>query len=110
MPKAEASLPSARERRVSWATPAIESTIASRNCSSFSFCLRVNASSLRSRWLRPSNPARPRAVTWIRAVFEARERGAVFFEVLAEIFRAGFALRAAGFFGERFVFFVLDIL
>src|SRR5205814_8664980 len=47
MPKAEASLPSARERKVSWATPAMESTMASRNCSSFCFCALVKASSRR---------------------------------------------------------------
>ena len=38
MPKALASLPSARARRVSRATPLMESSIPSRNWSSFSFC------------------------------------------------------------------------
>src|SRR5437588_33474 len=50
MPKAEASLPSARERRLSLATPAIESTIASRKFRSFSFCPRTNGSSFRGLW------------------------------------------------------------
>src|SRR5437762_464686 len=51
MPKAEASLPSARERRLSFATPAMESTMASRKFRSFSFCPRTNGSSLRGLWL-----------------------------------------------------------
>src|SRR5437763_5802804 len=50
MPKAEASLPSARERRLSLATPAIESTIASRKFRSFSFWPRTNGSSFRGLW------------------------------------------------------------
>src|ERR1043166_4335865 len=104
MPNADASLPSARERSVSCATPAIESTIASRSWSSFSFCLRVNASSLRLRWLRPSNASRGRDVARVRA-FETR--GAAF---LVEIFFAGRALRAAGFFGELFFFFGLAMV
>src|SRR3954471_22533281 len=54
MPKAEASLPSARERSVSWATPAMESTIASRRYRSFSFWPLVKASSFRDLWLLPS--------------------------------------------------------
>src|SRR5207249_7075085 len=57
MPKAEASLPSARERRVPWATPAIESTMASRSWRSFSFCLRINGSSFFSRWFNPKSAA-----------------------------------------------------
>src|SRR3954452_17146659 len=45
MPKADASLPSARERRLYFATPAMESTMASRKFRSFSFCPRTNGSS-----------------------------------------------------------------
>src|SRR6059058_5824634 len=45
MPNAEASLPSARDRRLSFATLAIESTIASRSWRSLSFCSRMNGSS-----------------------------------------------------------------
>src|ERR1700677_33207 len=39
MPKAESSLPSARERRLSFATPIIESSMPSRNCNRRSRCL-----------------------------------------------------------------------
>src|SRR5215475_9253709 len=42
MPKAEASLPSARERRLSCAMPCMESSMVSRNASKRSFCLRKN--------------------------------------------------------------------
>src|SRR3954465_7110422 len=50
MPNAEASLPSARERRLSFATPAIESTMASRKFRSFSFWPRTKGSSFRGLW------------------------------------------------------------
>src|SRR5882724_12521273 len=120
IPKAEASLPSARERKVSCATPAIESTMASRSCRSFSFCRRINGSNLRSRLCFPSNrrvsgaPFAPRldregfaACLAGRAIARATFLGAVFG---AEAFRAGFALRAAGFFAEAFFFGVLAII
>src|ERR1043165_851255 len=50
MPNADASLPSARDRRLSFATPAIESTMASRKFRSFSFWPRTNGSSFRGLW------------------------------------------------------------
>src|SRR5437868_10351280 len=99
MPKAEASLPSARERRLSLATPAIESTIASRKFRSFSFCPRTNGSSFRGLWFLF-------ATNW-RATF----CGAKFFRaplafgvlpVCAVIFFGALATRLAGFFAAGF--------
>ena len=56
--KAEASLPSARERIIPWATPAIQPTTASRSYSSFCLCLRMNGSSFFSRCSIPATPLR----------------------------------------------------
>src|SRR6266540_3504069 len=113
MPKAEASLPSARERRVPWATPAIESTMASRSCRSFSFCLRINGSSFFSRWFRPSSTAGDSIVC--RLDFGERREGFVRRAALttraflARAFRAGRGFREADFFAELFFFFGLAI-
>ena len=79
--------------------------MASRSCSSFSFCLRVNGFSLRSRWFVPSN------LLGDAEILERAETRAAFLDVdlLAETLRATLALRAAGFFEELFFFFVFDL-
>src|SRR3954465_9252151 len=91
MPNAEASLPSARERKLSFATPAMESTIASRNWRSLSFCPRTNGSSFLGLWF-----------------FVAR----MLLEAFAEpnSFRAPLAFGVVPFFGAAgfFVVFAID--
>src|SRR6266852_3185520 len=84
----------------------MESTMASRSCSNFSFCLRVNGFSLRSRWFLPSN------LLGDCEIFDRAVTRTAFFEVdlLAKVLRAGFALRAAVFFLEIFFFFDLAII
>src|SRR3982074_3451236 len=111
MPNAEASLPSACARR------AMESTMASRSCRSFSFWLRVNESSLRSLLLFPSSAVGSAvAVPRLREILESCGDddffGADFVVfLLAEPLRAGCdALRAAGFLAAAFFFFALDII
>src|SRR6202043_874171 len=102
MPNAEASLPSARERRLSFATPAMESTIASRNCRSLSFCPRTNGSSFRCRLFLV---ARISCFALLAAKFfraplargDLPKRTATFFGALAAGFLAGRLFFLAGF-------------
>src|SRR5436190_3305185 len=88
MPKAEASLPSARERRLSFATPAIESTIASRNWSSFSFWERINGSSFLVLWFLPdrSGAFRPRALKLFPVPFDLEDFSAGAFLAAVVVF------------------------
>src|SRR5204863_9597060 len=113
----------ARARSVSCATPAMESTIASRNWRSFSFCARVKGSRRRSLsfwWLpmmtsvwfaalalaRPLAPRTAGAVVLLPAFpladfgVAARAGFAVGFFAAGAFFAAGFL--AAAFFGAVF--------
>ena len=98
--------------------------MASRSCSSFSFCLRVNGSSLRSRWFRPNRAAGEPVIAFLD--FEIfGERLMAFVEILTAFFEAdlladtlrlglnalsaGRPLRAVDFFAELFFFFGLAI-
>src|SRR5439155_25513604 len=118
MPNADASLPSARERSVSWATPAMDSTRASRGWRSLSFCLRVKGSSLFSRWFKPSSAAGERVAVSLFDFDGFGERFVAFFETgllvwtlraCLEILRADRGLRAADFLVKLFFFFGLAI-
>src|SRR5205807_4517645 len=99
MPKAEASLPSARERRLSLATPAIESTIASRKLRSFSFCPRTNGSSFRGLWFLFATNWR---VTFCGAKFFRAPLAFGVLPVCAAIFFVALAAGLAGFFAAGF--------
>src|SRR5437763_12322905 len=94
MPNAEASLPSARERRLSFATPAIESTIASRRFRSFSFCPRTNGSSFRGLWFFGARISRVSPTLKLfrapLAFGDLPGRAVIFFVALAAGFFAGF--------------------
>src|ERR1043165_1462186 len=112
MPNAEASLPSARERRLSFATPAMESTIASRKFRSFSFCPRTNGSSFRGLWfLGASNSCAaflgPKSFLAPLAFIDLLEGAADFLVTLAAgffatVFFAGFAAAFFAFGCEAF--------
>src|SRR5207237_5570625 len=110
IPKAEASLPSARERNVSCATPAMESTIASRNCSNFSFCALVKASSRRGLWLSRKISAADSEVRSRLAFARTLFGFALLVDGCFTAFFAGLAgLRAADFFALEGVAFFFNL-
>src|ERR1051325_6075958 len=108
MPNADASLPSARDRRLSFATPAIESTMASRKFRSFSFWRRTKVSSFRGLWfLGAGNSCAacfdPKSFFAPLALSDLLAGAAAFFVAFAAgffaaVFLAGFDDLAAAFF------------
>src|SRR4051812_27396249 len=98
MPKALASLPSGRERKVSFATPAIESSIVSRsNCRRSRCCLRKGVSF--TSFFGPGT-GRPFGFSAFSSAFGAL--AAAFGALFSSLEGAAFGFLSASFFGCDF--------